>query len=165
MILPALLLLNPYASAEEQETEAPSIQDLAPNTYEKEVIEQQEEYFYEDSLYEKKGNLPEELQDLQYEQRDPYQQQRQLNELFLAFENNNLETNSTAAKLAQSGVFTDTDEKLFQSTGSRGIQPVTEEDTGGSTLTILYITIIGIGILSVLLFLIPKLTAGKEEEL
>ncbi|KZZ83890.1 type VII secretion protein EssA [Bacillus sp. SJS] len=167
-ILTALLLLIPATAvrAEEQLPEQPAdIEDLAPNIYEEEKIKQQTDYFHEDSLYKKKYNIPEELQNLEYEAPDPNRDERQIEKLFADYSANKLEANSTAAQTAEAGLFMDSEEELFQSIGAQELDPSSEEDKQGSTLTILYITIIGIGLLLILVLLIPKLTAGKKEEL
>ncbi|MBS2970804.1 type VII secretion protein EssA [Metabacillus sp. KIGAM252] len=168
IILTALLLLIPATAvrAEEQLPEQPAdIEDLAPNIYEEEKIKQQTDYFQEDKLYDRKYNVPDEIKNLQYEKPDPNRKEKELAELFATYTSNEIEANNTAAQIAKDKLFMDSDEKLFQSTGPQQLQADTQAESQGSSLTILYIALIGIGLLLILVILIPKLTAVKKEEL
>ncbi|WP_164462050.1 type VII secretion protein EssA [Bacillus sp. FJAT-42376] len=167
VLLTALLLLiqAPAVQAEEQVPDPPDIDTIAPNVYEKKEIKKQTDYFHEETLYQKKYNAPEELKNLDYLSPDPNKTEKQLEELFTAYTPNQFEVSNVAVQTVEAGLFMDSEEELFQNTGSQELEPDAAAETKGSSLTILYIAIIGIGLLLILLILIPRLTAGKKEEL
>ncbi|MGD7007054.1 type VII secretion protein EssA [Metabacillus sp. 84] len=162
LLTAALFFLIPAAQASAEETDTIDIEDLEPNIYQKETIKPKTDYFKDESLYNKRQAIPEAQKDLVFTMPDPDPFKEIRNELFTAY---SIENDTTGAKAKQLELFLNSDQ-LFQTAAT----PATEEELqeaeqATSSLTILYMIIIGIGLLLILVLIIPRMTAGKKEEL
>ncbi|WP_243290995.1 type VII secretion protein EssA [Bacillus sp. FJAT-47783] len=131
------------------------IEELEPNVYEKDKTNRNTEYLHDEALYKQKQSIPEEQKILTFEKdtKNPIEEIK--NQLF---QDSDIENNTVVAKAEKLGLFSDVG---LEMKGTPETQ--TEEKEGVSTLFILYVTAIVVGIGLLFLLLIPAIQKQKSQ--
>jgi type VII secretion protein EssA len=132
----------------------PNIENVTPNTYEKEAFKENTDFLHEKSLYENKEEIPEEQKTLTFKKTD-YDPLKELQKQL--FSGNTENNNTIAVKAEQLKLFTDVSEDdlyLEADSGSTAKQ--------NTKLMIVYVCLLVVAIVVMLIFLIPRMVRGNQ---